>query len=115
MDFLDILIERRKENEKYFRKPEEYAKLIKLKSEKILGCVEVYLFGSIVRKDWTLSSDIDILVVSEKEINPEDKGKIKVELLKSVDFFAPFEIHLVSQELFEKWYKKFIKDEYIKI
>lgn len=115
MDLVDLLLEDKLENEKYYKDPIFFAKKIKSRAQELLGKVEVYLFGSIVRGDYTPSSDIDILIVTETKVPPEERGKIRAEILKSVGFFSPFEIHLITRPIFENWYKKFIKENYIKI
>lgn len=109
MELVDLLIQQKKENEKYFKNPQKYASLIKRKAEELLGKVKVYLFGSVVKGNWTPGSDIDILVVSD---NFDDKkgGEIRAKLLEAVGFFSPFEIHLITKKIFENWYKKFIKE-----
>ena len=110
MDLVDLLLEIKKKNEKYFKNPKKYAKIIKKKAKEILGEVEVYLFGSIVRGDFGPDSDIDVLVVSEN-LNKEKIGEIKAQILRQIDFFAPFQIHLITKEEYENWYKNFIKEK----
>lgn len=69
----------------------------------------VYVFGSVVRGNYTAASDIDILVVTTK-IN------LKYELMVAVyrEFIdAPIELHVVTPDLYDKWYKRFIKPEEI--
>ncbi len=114
MDLIDLLLESKIEDEKYYKEPLKYARKIKTRAEELLGKVEVYLFGSIVKGNYTIGSDIDILVVAE-EVSNEERGKIRSELLKTVGFFSPFEIHLVNKKIFEVWYKKFIKEDFIKV
>jgi predicted nucleotidyltransferase len=113
MDLVDLLLEEKKENEKYFKEPEKYAKIIKKKAKEILKKVRVFLFGSIVRGDFLFSSDIDVLVVSDN-FKENERGKIISQLLNEVGFFSPFQIHLVKTKGFKNWYKKFIKKEEIK-
>lgn len=69
---------------------------------------KVYVFGSVVRGDYIASSDIDILVITS---DIKLKYDLIVAVYKEID--APVELHIVTQELFEKWYKKFIKSEEI--
>lgn len=112
MDLIDLLLARQKKEKKYFKNPKKYAYLIKKEAEKMLKNVKVYLFGSVVKGNYTPNSDIDLLIVCD-EFDPERKGEIKAKLLSTFDFFAPFEIHLVTKQTFKNWYKKFIKDEEI--
>ncbi|MCD6521729.1 DNA polymerase subunit beta, partial [Candidatus Calescamantes bacterium] len=57
-------------------------------------------------------SDIDILIISS-EI-PEgifSQAEIKLEI-KNKFPDAPFELHLITPEEYQNWYKKFIKNEF---
>jgi len=72
---------------------------------------KVFVFGSTVRGNYTASSDIDMLVVTEKI---EEKNNMAVKVYKNIE--APVELHIVTPEKFENWYKRFIKpDELIEI
>lgn len=113
---VDILKERKEERGKYFDNYLEYAKEIKKQTEAILGKCRVFVFGSVLKKDYhPILSDIDILVVSlaiaEK---PRQKSKIKNQILSRFEFGNPFEIHLITPEEYEDWYSKFI-DQKIEI
>jgi predicted nucleotidyltransferase len=67
----------------------------------------VIVFGSVVRGEYTASSDIDILVITEK-INM--KYDIMAGVYKEL-VYAPIELHIVSPELYDKWYRRFIKPD----
>ncbi len=66
----------------------------------------VYVFGSVVRGDYTGSSDIDILIVT-------DKLDIKYDLMVRIymELDAPIQLHIVSRELMEGWYMRFIEED----
>ncbi|MCD6348001.1 MAG: nucleotidyltransferase domain-containing protein [Candidatus Korarchaeota archaeon] len=64
---------------------------------------EVYVFGSVVRGEYTGASDIDIMVVTERL---DIKYDIMVEVYREVE--APVELHVVSRRQLERWYKRFI-------
>jgi len=66
----------------------------------------VYVFGSVVRGDFTASSDIDLLVVTRKV---ELKYDIMVAVYREVE--APVELHVTTPELFERWYRRFVRPE----
>jgi len=109
MSLTDIQREIAEEEKKYFENYIYYAKKIKEISESILGEVKVYVFGSVVDGEYTPSSDIDILIVSKNAPSRQyEKAKIVGEILRKIDIFAPFEIHIVTPREF-KWYKKFIR------
>ncbi len=107
----DILIERRKRQEKYFKNYLRWAKIIKKEAEKSLGKVKVFVFGSILRKD-EVPRDIDILIISPKLKNssPEIKSEVRTKIKKKIGLLAPFEIHLLSPSDYKEWYKNFIKE-----
>jgi len=69
--------------------------------------VKVVVFGSVVRGDYTPLSDLDILVISKKA----DKvryGEVMERVEEKVGELIGVEVHLVTPEIFERWYKKFI-------
>lgn len=98
---------------KYFKEIDFYAKKIKELAKEILGEAKVYLFGSIVKGEWTPASDIDILIVSDNlSPNWEEDRWIRTKIKSQIDPFSPFQIHLATKKEFENWYKNFLKDEY---
>lgn len=109
-DLYEIIKEEVKERQKYFKNYIHYLKIIKEEVRKFLPEARVYVFGSVVRKEFKPNSDIDVLIVTSKPIDPEERGKLKGHLYRKVGFFSPFEIHLVDKEGFG-WYKRFIKGE----
>ena len=105
---VDILIERKREKEKYFRNYLKYAKLIKKLALRELKEVKVYVFGSIVKGNFLPTSDIDILIVSKNTPkNVSERARIQAKILKKIGIGSPFEIHLINEKEFE-WYEKFI-------
>lgn len=108
MSFFDIIAETAEEEKKYFENYMEYASLIKELAEDLLGTAEVYVFGSVVEEKHTPASDIDVLVVSENTPRRQsERAKVTGKIVKAIDVFAPFELHLVNyKEL--KWYERFI-------
>jgi len=108
MNLTGLLLHQKREEEKYFRNYLLYAKKAAIVAKESLPDVKLYLFGSILRKEATPASDIDLLIFSEKMPKKlSERNKIKVKILKEIGFFSPFELHLVNREEFE-FYKKFI-------
>lgn len=67
---------------------------------------EVYLFGSYAEGRAVASSDIDILViVDEGDRARAEEVKVGVKR-KYIDY--PIEIHVITKEEFDRWYKRFI-------
>ncbi len=110
-----ILAERNQKAKKYFQDCIFYAKEVKKLAEKFFKNVKVLIFGSVVRNNYRPDSDIDILIISPEV--PEgvfNQAEIKVKI-KEKFLDAPFELHLVTPEQYETWYKGFIKDDYIEV
>ncbi|HLH85494.1 MAG TPA: nucleotidyltransferase domain-containing protein [Thermoplasmataceae archaeon] len=60
-------------------------------------------FGSVLRGNFDASSDIDLIIIPS---SISLKDKIKVTVLMQVD--APLEIHVITKEIFENWYLRFL-------
>lgn len=107
----DILIEERKEEERYFRNYLDYAREIKKEAEKNLGKVKVFLFGSIIKDKIGPGSDIDILIISSKLGEALKKSEIRAKILKKIGSPNPFELHLITPQEYKDWYSHFIKEK----
>jgi predicted nucleotidyltransferase len=83
-----------------FERLDEYLKKIVEIVEKLDSNAEVYLFGSVAEGRHLISSDIDILVVSN--LHP---GKIIAELWSNgID--DPFEIHVITRDMLETYKRR---------
>ncbi len=110
-----IIAERNRQSEKYFHNTGTYVRVIKNMLQKRLPDIRVLIFGSVVRSDYQPGSDIDILVISSaipQGLFAQAEMKLQI---KNQFPDAPFEIHLVSPQEYENWYKKFIKDEFVEV
>ncbi|ADC66535.1 DNA polymerase beta domain protein region [Ferroglobus placidus DSM 10642] len=102
------------ERAEYFLNFKKYAEEIKRILKEHLSEFEVYVFGSVVRGDYSIGlSDIDIAVVSDELKDREKKLEI-YDLLLEKFFETPFEFHLLTKEKW-KFYLRFIKNDYVKI
>ncbi|MCX8169830.1 MAG: nucleotidyltransferase domain-containing protein [Candidatus Methanomethyliaceae archaeon] len=87
----------------------DYLEIAKKVKEIVLSIdpnARIYIFGSAVRGTSTAASDIDILIVT-KII--DQKYEIMVNVYKNVD--ENVELHVVTEEDLERWYKRFIPNE----
>jgi predicted nucleotidyltransferase len=87
----------------YLSKFREVARAVKELVVQVDPEARVYICGSLLRGRFTASSDIDILVVSER---PELEYRIKTLVYGSTE--APVQIHFCSREKLETWYMKFL-------
>ena len=106
----EVVLSRRKTQEKYFESYLGWAKIIKKEAERFLGGVRLFIFGSILRRE-EVPRDIDILIISPKLRTAKKKREIKVKIWQKIGIFSPFEIHLVTPQEYSYWYKNFIKEK----
>lgn len=106
----DLLLEKAKREEKYYKNYLYYAKLLKKEAQQLLGEVKVFIFGSILKKD-EVAQDIDILIISSKLKTAQKKTEVRTNLQKKIGLFSPFEIHLITPQQYQDWYSHFIKEK----
>lgn len=106
---VEVLVKRRKAQEKYFKNYLFFSKKIKKIAEKILGEAKVIIFGSILRNE--TPRDIDILIVSPKFKDREMKYKIYSKILKEIGIENPFEFHFATEKEYREWYSHFLKEK----
>jgi len=106
MEFLKEIYEERK---RVFDNYIFYVRKIKENAKKVIGKdVKVFVFGSVLEDRFSIGlSDIDVAIVTKNEV--EDKARLIEKILKGIDARNVFEIHLISEEKFNNWYKRFIK------
>jgi predicted nucleotidyltransferase len=104
---------------RYFEDVRGYTEKIKAISRSILGeDTKVMLFGSAVKGDYIVGkSDVDILIISEDIPQTVlEQACLRIKILKALgDVTAPFEIHFADERIYNRWYKNFIKGEYVEI
>jgi predicted nucleotidyltransferase len=96
----DLLIDEAKRRREIFERLDEYLKKIVETVRKLDSNAELYLFGSVAEGKHLLSSDIDILVVSN--LHP---GRIIAELWSN-GIGDPFEIHVITRNMLETYKRR---------
>lgn len=102
-----VILKLRKERFKFFREADRYLKRIKEIARRHLADPEVYVFGSFAENRHVPSSDIDVLIVSER-VTPDDRVKVLSDIYREFGYEHPFEIHLTDSEGL-RWYRRFAK------
>jgi len=97
----------------YLKKYREVAASVKEIVKEDYEDVGVYVFGSVVKGDFTASSDIDILLVFN-EMDKDDAVELKAKILRRMGFAVPLQIHIATQKEFKEWYHKFV-DQFIEV
>jgi predicted nucleotidyltransferase len=107
IDYLNAVAEISKERKKYFQNYKYYARLIK--DAVNFTDVEVVVFGSVPEGEYTMASDIDVLIISDDvPVGLNERAKILSKINKMLGYFHPFELHLVTKKEAE-WYKGTVK------
>ncbi len=115
---VDVLIEQKKKNQKYFVEYRNYALEIKQIVKRWLEDARLLVFGSVVKGSWLPNkSDIDILIISKRVSKSATwQSDLKVQVLQELgDITAPFEFHFATPETYSGWYQKFIQDDYVEV
>jgi predicted nucleotidyltransferase len=115
MRYIDLLIERKKIRDEYLNNIDEYFRRIKKFFVEKLEDARVLVFGSYVKGGFGPESDIDILVISSKIKNDQEKLRLIYEIRKEIGFRSPFEFHIAKEEEYKNWWKNFIKNDYIEL
>jgi len=102
----DIYVEYFRKRSELMNRFSEFLSNVREDVEGIIPNAEVYLFGSYAEGRAVASSDIDILIIINEgdRVNAEEvKTVVK---RKYIEY--PVEVHVVTKEEFERWYKRFI-------
>lgn len=90
-----LLVDEAKRRAQIFKNINDYLKLIAETVRKLDCNAEVYLFGSVAEGKHLLSSDIDILIITDMP-----PAKVIAELGES-GITDPFEIHVATKNMLE--------------
>jgi predicted nucleotidyltransferase len=85
---------------KVFAELDKWLQVIKEKMLEIDPCAEVYLFGSVAEGRYTYSSDIDVLIVTDKSVEEV------LPRLWEAGVSDPFEIHVRSRSMLEQYRRR---------
>ena len=88
-------------NREFFEKAERIASDIKSKAREIFRDCEVYIVGSFARKEHNLSSDLDILIVSD-EIPEKLDLEFYCKLVKNLSTDERVNIHPINRRKFKE-------------
>ena len=106
--FIDLLIEDAEERKKYFRDFIKYAEKVKEIVKQGDPDARIMLFGSAVKGELRPDSDVDLLIITDIAEKLDERIKLRMEMVKILGKGSPFEIHIITDEEYENWYRKFI-------
>jgi predicted nucleotidyltransferase len=110
MRFSTVLLRIVQRKEEIFRNYREYGRRLKEAFREVLGDggVRVIIFGSVVRGNYSPLSDLDVLVVSRRAGEVRYGEAVERVEEKLGERLVGVEFHLVTPEVFEGWYRKFL-------
>ena len=112
--FIDLLIENAEKRKEYFANFVKYAEKVKEVVKRLDPDARVIIFGSVVRGNVRPDSDIDLLIITRIAENLYERIKLRIRIMEILGEESPFELHIVSVEEYENWYRKFI-DQFIEL
>jgi len=104
----ELQLQTLKEWQKYYKNPQAYARKIKTITRQYDPKARVILFGSTIKGTAKPDSDIDLLIITKLANNTNNRIKLRVEIAKQIDDNTPFQIHIITPQEYNNWYKKFI-------
>ena len=96
----ELLVKEAKRRAEVFKNLQKYLKTLVRVVKELDEGAEVYLFGSVAEGKHTLSSDIDVLVVTN-----QPPSKVLATLWES-GIKDPFEIHVITKNMLETYRKR---------
>ncbi len=116
MRYFDLLKRRAEVRRQYLGRLDYYRREIESFFKERLGSARVNFFGSVLTGRFDAESDVDVLVVSAKTpLRLDERSKLLTELRLRIGFVNPFEIHLITKEEYENWYRKFLNPNSIEV
>ena len=105
---VDLELEHARARSAFIRNLETHlARILEICSDRDPEC-KLIIFGSYVKGTMRPDSDIDILLITETARNPLERGRLRAEISRKIGIDTPLEIHIVTREEYEGWYRKFI-------
>lgn len=98
-----LLIREARRRERIFKNLDRYLKKLKKEMKKLDENSRLFLFGSVLRSEHVLMSDIDVLILTDL------KPKEVIAKLRKTGFDEPFEFHVVDKKGYEV-YRYFVHD-----
>ena len=100
MSWEDMMVEEAKRRREVFRNLDKYLSKVCSVVKTYDEDAEVYLFGSVLQSRHLLSSDIDVLIVTD--MHPGEM----LAVLWNEGFEDPFEFHVVSRDKAQRFIKR---------
>ncbi len=107
-EFIELQMMLAEERRRYLEDVKRYLQAIKRVARRFDPDARVILFGSYVEGRARPDSDVDVLVVTRLASDTWERARIRAAVAEEVGVSTPFEIHIVTPEEYEGWYRRFI-------
>lgn len=114
LTLIDLEIEHMRARESYIRDIPSYLKRIRDICKGFDQSCRLIVFGSFARGSMRVDSDVDVLVISGGAGSATFRAAMRAAIAREIGLVTPFEIHIVTPEEYEAWYKRFI-DVYLEV
>ena len=106
--FIDLLIEDAEERKRCFEDFLRYTEKVKEVVRRRDPNAKIIVFGSVVRGDVRPDSDIDLLIITDIAEKLGERIRLRMEIMRILGEGSPLEIHIITAEEYENWYRRFI-------
>ncbi|UXD22208.1 hypothetical protein IPA_02590 [Ignicoccus pacificus DSM 13166] len=102
------------EQYQYLKNWRKYVKPVLKAIKEELGDAEVYLFGGVAKGKFTAASDLDIMVVIDKDLGDKEVRKLTLRIVDKAFSYGlpldyPIDLHVVRPK--DMWFYGKIKDK----
>ena len=105
---VDFQLEKLKAFDKYYRNVDRYLKIIKSIAKEKDRDAKLIIFGSYIKGGRRADSDIDVLIVTDLAVDPIFRARLRMEISRRIGEPHPFELHIITTDEYERWYRRFI-------
>jgi len=114
-DITDILLDIKRERDRIIKRLNHVLSEIKNIAKSYDKNSKILLFGSAYKQELKSDSDIDIIIISEKSVDHNFRMELLRKIYSVLGGEGIIQLHIITSEEFERWYIKFIKDDYMEI
>lgn len=113
----EFTLELSRRYKEFRRRWRSYVEVIKRLAKEFFkeNFLRVYVFGSTVRGDYRALSDIDVAIVLKWGVDELVRVKFRSLIKERLGKIHPFEIHIITEDEWRSWYRRFIKEDYVEV
>ncbi|MFP3950518.1 MAG: nucleotidyltransferase domain-containing protein [Candidatus Bathyarchaeia archaeon] len=110
VSLIDLQLHAQEERQRYLDNIDFYLELIKEVTSEEDPDSRVLVFGSYVKGEMRIDSDVDVLIITHLAEDTEERVRLRVRIARGVGIYSPFEFHIATREEYNNWYKNLIEE-----